>query len=83
MESARDARGDSYCPDSKEKVGAALLTVDGETITGCSVENRRPSLKTCALQVAFIKVRFLLILLLLGKMCMKGATLSSTPRSSR
>ena len=55
MESARDARGNSYCPYSKNKVGAALLTVDGEIITGCSIENHALSLKTCALQVAFIK----------------------------
>jgi cytidine deaminase len=54
-EFASNTRGDSYCPYSKNKVVAALLTNDGETITRCSVENRRPSLKTCALQMAFIK----------------------------
>lgn len=46
------ARLNAYCPYSKFQVGAALLTKDGSTITGCNVENISYGLTICAERTA-------------------------------
>jgi cytidine deaminase len=38
----------SYAPYSKFRVGAAALTDDGRTITGCNVENASYGISLCA-----------------------------------
>jgi cytidine deaminase len=53
-ESAR-ARGFSYSPYSKFKVGSALLCEDGSVRTGCNVENASFSVTICAERCALIK----------------------------
>lgn len=45
---ALEARSMAYAPYSDFQVGAALLTVDGEIITGCNVENAAYGLCLCA-----------------------------------
>lgn len=52
---ARDARENAYAPFSRFKVGAALLTVDGEIITGCNVESATYGLTLCAERIAVFK----------------------------
>ncbi|XP_078286860.1 cytidine deaminase-like [Rhinoraja longicauda] len=55
LKKSQEAKGCAYCPHSKNAVGAALLTEDGKTFTGCSVDNATPSLSACAEQVAVWK----------------------------
>lgn len=55
MEIAVSARKNSYSPYSGYKVGAALLTVDGEVFTGCNVENSAFTPTVCAERVAIFK----------------------------
>ncbi len=43
----------SYSPYSGFKVGAALLTKDGEIYTGCNIENASYTPTNCAERTAF------------------------------
>lgn len=45
----------SYAPYSGFKVGAALLTKDGELYTGCNIENAAYTPTNCAERTAFFK----------------------------
>lgn len=47
-ERARVVAQHAYAPYSKLKVGAAGLTDDGRTVTGCNVENASYGLTLCA-----------------------------------
>lgn len=49
------ARQKSYCPYSEFAVGAALLTKDGKTFTGCNIENAAYGPTNCAERTAFFK----------------------------
>ena len=42
------AKKNAYAPYSKFRVGAALMTVDGDIFHGCNVENSSYSLTICA-----------------------------------
>ncbi|KAL1977708.1 hypothetical protein VTN31DRAFT_567 [Thermomyces dupontii] len=50
---AIEAKSKAYCPYSKFRVGAALLTTSGTIITGANVENASYPVGTCAERVAF------------------------------
>lgn len=50
---AIEAMGKAYTPYSNFKVGAALLTDDGEVYIGCNIENVAYSPTVCAERVAF------------------------------
>jgi len=52
---AREARKGALAPYSAFKVGAALLTVDGEIITGCNIESATFGLTLCAERIAVFK----------------------------
>ena len=45
----------AYAPYSHFHVGAALLTTEGEIVTGCNVENVSYSLTTCAERTAIAR----------------------------
>jgi cytidine deaminase len=47
-EAARQAAAAAYCPYSKFRVGAALLTDRDEIVSGCNVENASYGLTICA-----------------------------------
>ncbi|MGM9551054.1 MAG: cytidine deaminase [Clostridia bacterium] len=55
LNKAREALKFSYAPYSSFKVGAALLSTDGQIFTGCNVENSAFSPSMCAERVAFSK----------------------------
>lgn len=50
---AVEAMGKAYAPYSGFKVGAALLSDDGEVTLGCNIENAAYSPSICAERVAF------------------------------
>lgn len=50
---ATDAMKKAYTPYSGFKVGAALLTDDGEVYIGCNIENAAYTPTVCAERVAF------------------------------
>jgi cytidine deaminase len=52
---AAEARRRAFAPFSNFKVGAALLTEDGEIFTGCNIENASYGLTMCAERVAIFK----------------------------
>lgn len=52
---AIEARRKSYSPYSHYQVGAALLTGDGQIITGCNIENAAYGPSNCAERTAFFK----------------------------
>lgn len=45
---AVEAAAQAYCPYSKLQVGSAALCEDGQTVTGCNVENGSYGLSLCA-----------------------------------
>ncbi len=48
FEAAREARENAYAPYSHFKVGAAILTPEGEIFSGCNVENAAYPEGACA-----------------------------------
>lgn len=52
LKAARRAAEHAYVPYSEFPVGAAVLTQNGEVITGCNVENASYPLSVCAERVA-------------------------------
>ncbi|MCA9561926.1 MAG: cytidine deaminase [Myxococcales bacterium] len=55
LKSARLVQANAYAPYSRFNVGAALLTSDGETITGCNVECASYGSSMCAERNAIAK----------------------------
>lgn len=53
LEESKLAREKAYVPYSKFKVGAALLTKNGDVIHGCNIENAGYSMTNCAERTAF------------------------------
>ena len=52
---AKEAKSKSYCPYSKFKVGACLLTKSGKIYTGANIENSSYPATVCAERVAIFK----------------------------
>ncbi|XP_058487294.1 cytidine deaminase b [Solea solea] len=52
---SQEAKKQAYCPYSKFRVGAALLTHDNHMFTGCNVENACYNLGVCAERNALSK----------------------------
>lgn len=52
---AIEARKNAYTPYSHFKVGAALLTKNGEIVRGCNIENAAYGPTNCAERTAFFK----------------------------
>ena len=55
LKEAKIAREKAYAPYSKFKVGAAVLTSDGQVFHGCNIENASYGLAMCAERVALFK----------------------------
>uniref|UniRef100_UPI0037E81BA6 cytidine deaminase b n=1 Tax=Semicossyphus pulcher TaxID=241346 RepID=UPI0037E81BA6 len=55
IQQSQEAKKQAYCPYSKFRVGAALLTLDNCVITGCNVENACYNLGVCAERNAISK----------------------------
>jgi len=56
IEAARLAAENAYVPYSKFRVGAALITKNGEIFQGCNIENASFGLTNCAERTAIFKV---------------------------
>ena len=52
---AKEAKSKSYCPYSKFKVGACLLTKSGKIYTGANIENSSYPATVCEERVAIFK----------------------------
>jgi cytidine deaminase len=52
---AGEALGRAHAPYSGFRVGAALLTAEGDAFTGCNIENPSLTLTMCAERVALFK----------------------------
>lgn len=52
---AEKAKEKAYVPYSNFRVGAALLTAEGEVFTGCNIENASFGLSNCAERTAIFK----------------------------
>ena len=52
---AKKYRENAYAPYSKFKVGAAVLTKDGEVFGGCNIENASYPVTNCAERTAIFK----------------------------
>ena len=48
FEAAKAIQAKAYTPYSRFKVGAAIVTVDGQVFTGCNVENAAYPVGSCA-----------------------------------
>jgi len=48
IELAKQASERAWCPYSGFRVGAAVVTIDGSTFSGCNVENASSGLTICA-----------------------------------
>ncbi|XP_071350878.1 cytidine deaminase-like [Trachinotus anak] len=55
IEKAHEAKNQAYCPYSKFRVGAAVLTQDDRMFKGCNVENACYNLGVCAERTAMLK----------------------------
>lgn len=55
IQEAKIARDRAYVPYSKFKVGAALLSSDGQVFHGCNIENAAYSMCNCAERTALFK----------------------------
>ncbi|KAF7657866.1 hypothetical protein LDENG_00021410 [Lucifuga dentata] len=55
IQQSQEVKKHAYCPYSKFRVGAALLTHDGCVYTGCNVENACYNLGVCAERNAISK----------------------------
>jgi len=55
IKEAEKARKRAYTPYSKFKVGAAVLSANGEIFNGCNIENASFGMSVCAERVAIFK----------------------------
>ncbi|MFJ7727955.1 cytidine deaminase [Neobacillus sp. NPDC097160] len=55
IQEANKAREFAYVPYSKFKVGAALLSKDGQVFHGCNIENASYGMTNCAERTALFK----------------------------
>jgi len=55
INAAQEAAENAYVPYSKFRVGAALITKNGEIFQGCNIENASYGLTNCAERTAIFK----------------------------